>query len=393
MGRQTDRQSVRCFVRSFIRLFVCSSFSSFVAREVRRLREGRVLSFCSFLLSRQRRRKTREHSIQVPCVLCCEMMRTATTRRGLAGGPRATRKSKSSPPTIRGMAARGDREACGPSNTQSRIRRSRNRRAGRNGGGGARLAAKEGSGDGRTTENLAMDESVEAGSVETGGGKTFRGPRAEWLHSFFKRFKPVQDKSASVTALQFEKPLFELDKRIVEVKKVAEENGVDVSSQVKELEARATQLRHETYSRLTPIQRLQVARHPNRPTFLDIVLNITDKWVELHGDRAGYDDPSLVCGIGSIDGVTFMFIGQQKGRNTKENIHRNFGMPTPNGYRKALRFMQHADKFGIPIIAFVDTPGAYAGEKAEELGQGEAIAFNLREMFGFRVPILSVVIG
>merc|ERR1712176_988715 len=407
--RQTDRQSVRCFVRSFIRLFVCSSFSSFVAREVRRLREGRVLSFCSFLLSRQRRRKTREHSIQVPCVLCCEMMRTATTRRGLAGGPRATRKSKSSPPTmvycrssgvlsspsrtIRGMAARGDREACGPSNTQSRIRRSRNRRAGRNGGGGARLAAKEGSGDGRTTENLAMDESVEAGSVETGGGKTFRGPRAEWLHSFFKRFKPVQDKSASVTALQFEKPLFELDKRIVEVKKVAEENGVDVSSQVKELEARASQLRHETYSRLTPIQRLQVARHPNRPTFLDIVLNITDKFVELHGDRAGYDDPSLVCGIGSIDGVTFMFIGQQKGRNTKENIHRNFGMPTPNGYRKALRFMQHADKFGIPIITFVDTPGAYAGKKAEELGQGEAIAYNLREMFGFRVPILSVVIG
>merc|ERR1712003_348428 len=375
MGRQTDRQSVRCFVRSFIRLFVCSSFSSFVAREVRRLREGRVLSFCSFLLSRQRRRKTREHSIQVPCVLCCEMMRTATTRRGLAGGPRATRKSKSSPPTIRGMAARGDREACGPSNTQSRIRRSRNRRAGRNGGGGARLAAKEGSGDGRTTENLAMDESVEAGSVETGGGKTFRGPRAEWLQGFLKRFKPVQDKSDNVTALQFEKPLFELDKRIVEVKKVAEENGVDVSSQVKELEARATQLRHETYSRLTPIQRLQVARHPNRPTFLDIVLNITDKWVELHGDRAGYDDPSLVCGIGSIDGVTFMFIGQQKGRNTKENIHRNFGMPTPNGYRKALRFMQHA------------------GKKAEELGQGEAIAYNLREMFGFRVPILSVVIG
>merc|ERR1711937_1009734 len=183
--RQTDRQSVRCFVRSFVRLFVILILRG--ARGEKTKRRQKVLSFCSFLLSRQRRRKTREHSIQVPCVLCCEMMRIATTRRGLAGGPRATRKSKSSPPTmvccrssgvlsspsrtIRGMAARGDREACGPSNTQSRIRRSRNRRAGRNGGGGARLAAKEGSGDGRTTENLAMDESVEAGSVETGGGQ------------------------------------------------------------------------------------------------------------------------------------------------------------------------------------------------------------------------------
>lgn len=240
------------------------------------------------------------------------------------------------------LSSRGrDRETtttCTTANQQRSSHLSRPRRTGtRN---RCRVSAKEGSGDGRTTENLAMDESVEAGSVEGGGGKTFRGPRAEWLQSLFKRFKPVQDKSASVTALQFEKPLFELDKRIVEVKKVAEENGVDVSSQVKELEARASQLRHETYSRLTPIQRLQVARHPNRPTFLDVVLNITDKFVELHGDRAGYDDPSLVCGIGSIDGVTFMFIGQQKGRNTKENIHRNFGMPTPNGYRKALRFMQ-----------------------------------------------------
>jgi len=178
-----------------------------------------------------------------------------------------------------------------------------------------------------------------------------------------------------------------------QVKKVAEENGVDVSEQVRELEARAAQLRHETYSRLTPIQRLQVARHPNRPTFLDIALNITDKWVELHGDRAGYDDPSLVCGLGSIDNVTFMFVGQQKGRNTKENIHRNFGMPTPNGYRKALRYFRHADKFGFPIVTFVDTPGAYAGRKAEELGQGEAIAYNLREMFNLRVPVISVVIG
>jgi len=258
---------------------------------------------------------------------------------------------------------------------------------GRRGAAAVALRAKDSEKDGGDESHTVEM----AGSVSAPPGAGKRG--AEWFNSFLKRFKPVQDKSDNVTALQFEKPLFELDKRIIEVKKVAEENGVDVSSQVAELEARASQLRHETYSRLTAMQRLQVARHPNRPTFLDIVLNITDKWVELHGDRAGYDDPSLVCGVGSIDGTTFMFIGQQKGRNTKENIHRNFGMPTPNGYRKALRFMRHADKFGIPIVTFVDTPGAYAGKKAEELGQGEAIALNLREMFGLRVPILSVVIG
>ena len=127
---------------------------------------------------------------------------------------------------------------------------------------------------------------------------------------------------------------------------MAEENGVDVSEQIKELEERAIQLRQDTYSRLTPTQRLSVARHPNRPTFLDIALNISDKFVELHGDRGGLDDPAMVCGLASVDGVSFMFIGHQKGRNTKENIYRNFGMPQPNGYRKALRFMRHANKFG-----------------------------------------------
>lgn len=215
----------------------------------------------------------------------------------------------------------------------------------------------------------------------------------EWLETILSRFGPVKDRAQTPTTLEFEKPLLELDKRIKEVRKVAEENGVDVSQQIKELEGRARQLRKETYSRLTPTQRLQVARHPNRPTCLDIILNISDKFVELHGDRAGLDDPAIVCGIGSISGISFMFIGQQKGRNTKENIKRNFGMPQPNGYRKAMRFMRHADKFGLPIVTFVDTPGAYAGKTAEELGQGEAIAYNLREMFGLRVPILSVVIG
>jgi acetyl-CoA carboxylase carboxyl transferase subunit alpha len=207
------------------------------------------------------------------------------------------------------------------------------------------------------------------------------------------RFGPIAEKAENTAVLDFEKPLVELDNRIKEVRKVAEDNGVDVSEQIKELEGRAAQLRTDTYNRLTPVQQLHVARHPNRPTFLDIALNITDKFVELHGDRAGLDDPAMVAGIGSIDGVSYMMIGQQKGRNTKENIHRNFGMPQPNGYRKALRFMRHADKFGFPIITFVDTPGAYAGKNAEELGQGEAIAVNLREMFGFRVPIFSIVIG
>ncbi|KAG1676463.1 hypothetical protein FOA52_002283 [Chlamydomonas sp. UWO 241] len=219
------------------------------------------------------------------------------------------------------------------------------------------------------------------------------GAGKEWITGLLSRFGPVRERGPNVTTLDFEKPLVELDKRISEVRKVAEDNGVDVSAQMVELENRATELRRETYSRLTPTQRLQVARHPNRPSCLDVILNITDKFVELHGDRAGVDDPAIVCGIGSMDGIPFMFVGQQKGRNTKENIRRNFGMPQPNGYRKAMRFMRHANKFGLPIITIVDTPGAYAGKAAEELGQGEAIAFNLREMFGLRVPILSLVIG
>lgn len=127
---------------------------------------------------------------------------------------------------------------------------------------------------------------------------------------------------------------------VLQVRQVAEENGVDVSEQIKELEDRSIGLRQDTYERLTPVQRLQVARHPSRPTFLDIAYNVCDKFVELHGDRGGLDDAAIVCGLASIDGVSFMLVGQQKGRNTKENILRNFAMPQPNGYRKALRFMK-----------------------------------------------------
>ncbi|KAK8944088.1 hypothetical protein KSP39_PZI008646 [Platanthera zijinensis] len=210
--------------------------------------------------------------------------------------------------------------------------------------------------------------------------------------SYLSNFKPLAEKPKPVT-LDFEKPLVELEKKIADVRKMADETGLDFTDQISLLERKYQEALKELYTHLTPIQRLSIARHPNRPTFLDHVLNITEKWVELHGDRAGYDDPAMVTGLGSIDGKTYMFIGQQKGRNTKENIFRNFAMPTPHGYRKALRMMKYADHHGFPIITFIDTPGAYADLKSEELGQGEAIAYNLRTMFGLKVPIVAVVIG
>ncbi|KAH8939438.1 hypothetical protein BDL97_15G037300 [Sphagnum fallax] len=218
------------------------------------------------------------------------------------------------------------------------------------------------------------------------------GADTEGALAYLNRFKPLPNKPKPVT-LPFERPLIDLENKIDEVRELANKTGMDFSEQIKELEEKYDQVRRDLYLGLTAVQRLSVARHPHRPTFLDHVLNITDKWIELHGDRAGYDDPALVCGIGKMEGMSFMFIGHQKGRNTKENIYRNFAMPTPNGYRKALRMMRHADHHGFPILTFIDTPGAYAGIKAEELGQGEAIAVNLREMFGLRVPIITTVIG
>ncbi|XP_078427452.1 acetyl Co-enzyme a carboxylase carboxyltransferase alpha subunit [Wolffia australiana] len=210
--------------------------------------------------------------------------------------------------------------------------------------------------------------------------------------NYLSHFKPLTEKPKPVT-LDFEKPLVDLEKKIIDVRKMADETGLDFSDQINSLENKYQQALKDLYTHLTPIQRLSIARHPNRPTFLDHVLNITDKWVELHGDRSGYDDPAIVTGIGSMGGRRYMFIGHQKGRNTKENIQRNFGMPTPHGYRKALRMMKYADHHGFPIITFIDTPGAFADLKSEELGQGEAIAQNLRSMFGLRVPIVTVVIG
>ncbi|NRB07728.1 MAG: acetyl-CoA carboxylase carboxyltransferase subunit alpha [Richelia sp.] len=193
--------------------------------------------------------------------------------------------------------------------------------------------------------------------------------------------------------LDFEKPLAELANRIEQIRELAEENGVDVSAQIRQLETRAQQLREEIFTSLSPSQRLQVARHPRRPSTLDYIQAISDEWMELHGDRCGYDDPALVGGVGRLDGQPVVFLGHQKGRDTKDNVARNFGMASPGGYRKALRLMEHANKFGMPIITFIDTPGAWAGIEAEHQGQGEAIAYNLREMFRFEVPIICTVIG
>ncbi|AFY81737.1 acetyl-CoA carboxylase carboxyl transferase subunit alpha [Oscillatoria acuminata] len=193
--------------------------------------------------------------------------------------------------------------------------------------------------------------------------------------------------------LDFEKPLAELEGRIQQIRELAEENGVDVSEEIRQLEARANQLRQEIFSTLTPYQRLQLARHPRRPSTLDYIQAITDEWMELHGDRGGYDDPALVGGMARIGGIPAVILGHQKGRDTKDNVTRNFGMASPGGYRKAMRLMDHANRFGMPIFTFIDTPGAWAGVEAEHQGQGEAIAYNLREMFRLDVPIISTVIG
>lgn len=193
--------------------------------------------------------------------------------------------------------------------------------------------------------------------------------------------------------LDFEKPLAELENRINQVRELAEVTSVDVSEQIRQLEAKATQLRQEIFSSLSPGQQLQLARHPRRPSTLDYIQSISDEWLELHGDRSGSDDPAIVGGVARLAGKPVIILGHQKGRDTKDNVARNFGMAAPGGYRKAMRLMQHGNRFGMPILTFIDTPGAWAGVEAEKLGQGEAIAYNLREMFAFDVPIICTVIG
>lgn len=194
--------------------------------------------------------------------------------------------------------------------------------------------------------------------------------------------------------LDFEKPLAELESRITQIRDLAEDTDVDVDEQIYQLESKAQKLRQEIFTSLSPSQRIQVARHPRRPSTLDYIQAISDEWIELHGDRrSGKDDLALVGGIARFEGRPVVMLGQQKGRDTKDNVARNFGMPVPGGYRKAMRLMEHANRFGMPIMTFIDTPGAWPGFEAEEMGQGEAIAYNLREMFSLDVPIICTVIG
>ena len=193
--------------------------------------------------------------------------------------------------------------------------------------------------------------------------------------------------------LEFEKPLVELENQIDQIRELARDSEVDVSQQLLQLETLAARRREEIFNSLTPAQKIQVARHPQRPSTLDYIQMFCEDWVELHGDRNGTDDQALIGGLARIGEKSVLIIGQQKGRDTKENVARNFGMAKPGGYRKALRLMDHADRFSLPIISFIDTPGAYAGLIAEEQGQGEAIAVNLREMFRMTVPIIATVIG
>jgi acetyl-CoA carboxylase carboxyl transferase subunit alpha len=192
--------------------------------------------------------------------------------------------------------------------------------------------------------------------------------------------------------LDFEKPLIELEQKIRELRDYSTDS-VDFSNEIKKLEKKAEKLRDEIFSNLTRWQRTQLARHQNRPYTLDYVKHIFTDWSEVHGDRNFRDDPALVCGFARFDGEPCMVIGHQKGRDTKEKVYRNFGMPNPEGYRKALRVMQMAEQFQLPIFTFVDTPGAFPGIGAEERGQAEAIARNLREMAALTVPIIVTVTG
>jgi acetyl-CoA carboxylase carboxyl transferase subunit alpha len=191
--------------------------------------------------------------------------------------------------------------------------------------------------------------------------------------------------------LEFEKPLLELENRIAELR--ASEEPLEARDEIAKLEERLARQQQRVYSGLTAWQRAQIARHPKRPHTLDLVNLLLDDWVELHGDRVFGDDKAIVGGLATFDGEPVVLIGHQTGRDTRENIARNFGMPHPEGYRKALRLMQLAAKFGKPIITFIDTPGAYPGLGAEERGQAEAIARNLREMAGLRTPVICVVTG
>ena len=196
-----------------------------------------------------------------------------------------------------------------------------------------------------------------------------------------------------ITNLDFEKPIYELEKKIAELKALSTNGNLNLQSEVKKLETRLEHVKKETYHHLTPWQRVQLARHPKRPYALDYVQRVFTDFVELHGDRTFADDKALVGGFARLDGQPFLVMGHQKGRDAKENIMRNFGSAHPEGYRKALRLMRMAEKFNVPVCVFVDTPGAYPGIGAEERGQAYTIAVNIREMARIQVPIIVFVIG
>lgn len=196
------------------------------------------------------------------------------------------------------------------------------------------------------------------------------------------------------TLLEFEKPIADLEDKLIEMRKLAIENNVDVTEAVQSLTEKIIELKQETFSNLTRWQRVQLSRHPDRPYTLDYIEKICKEFIEIHGDRSVADDKAMVGGFANIDDeFSIMIIGQQKGRNTKQRQYRNFGMPNPEGYRKALRLMKMAEKFNKPVVCLIDTPGAFPGLEAEERGQGEAIARNIRDMFMLKVPVICIIIG
>ena len=193
--------------------------------------------------------------------------------------------------------------------------------------------------------------------------------------------------------LEFEKPIYKMQEKIEELKKISADTNMDYNEEIKKLENQTEEYKKELYDSLEPYQKLQIARHPQRPNFLDYVHYMCEDFIEMHGDRAGTDDRAIIGGVATIDGRAVMLVGTQKGKTTKENLEYNFGMPQPQGYRKALRLFEHASKFNLPIITLVDTMGAYPGMQAEQTGQGIAIAVNLKEMAKLEVPSIAVITG
>ncbi len=196
-----------------------------------------------------------------------------------------------------------------------------------------------------------------------------------------------------MAVLEFEKYVYEIEKKIEELRKISLESGLDLSSEIETFEKQKEEYKKNLYDNLEPLQKLQIARHSERPNFLDYIELMTTNFMEMHGDREGSDDRAIIGGIARIDNHPVMIIGTMKGKTTKENLEYNFGMPQPQGYRKALRLFEHANRFGLPIITLIDTPGAFPGIKAEETGQGIAIAVNLKEMAKLDVPVIAVITG